>query len=215
MSDLLRFTLLAEGSSDRALVPLLTWLLKQHVRADLEPVGQPVVEGRLPPGAIATPRDRLRSAVDVFPCDLLFIHRDADRHPWADRLGEINGWLAEAAPLATTAAVPVIPVRTTEAWLLADESAVRRAAGNRSGSMRLTLPALARLESEPDPKGKLLAALRTASGRRGRRLKAFDAYAARGQVGDHIDDPACLRRLSAFARLEDHVRAACHRHGWV
>ena len=47
--------------------------------------------------------------------------------------------------------VLVIPVRMTEAWLLIDELALRRAAGNPNGRNPLDLPALKDLEALPEP----------------------------------------------------------------
>jgi hypothetical protein len=214
MGDTLRFTLLAEGTSDLALLPLLTWLLRQHVSPDLEPAGQLVDKYRLPPGAMATDRDRLRSAVDVFPCDVLFLHRDADRETREARVEEINRWLADAHPLSVAATVAVIPIRTTEAWLLTDESAIRQAAGNRNGSVALSLPKPSKVEAEADPKATLLTALRVASERRGRRLKSFDAYAARTRIGECMADPSTLRELAAFRQLEADVLAVCSANDW-
>jgi hypothetical protein len=38
--------------------------------------------------------------------------------------------------------IPVVPVRMTEAWLLADEFAIRSAPGNPNGTQSLDLPDL-------------------------------------------------------------------------
>ncbi len=61
----------------------------------------------------------------------------------------------------------------TEAWLLADEAAIRRAAGSPSGRVDLGLPTFAELERLADPKQRLHEALKVASGYTGRRLRNF------------------------------------------
>ena len=71
------YTLLSDGSSDRALMPLLDWLLRQHMPsiaiqgswADLRRLPRP-------PRSLV---NRIQTSVDLFPCDLLFVHRDAPR----------------------------------------------------------------------------------------------------------------------------------------
>ena len=75
--------------------------------------------------------DRVQPACDFYPCDVLFIHRDADKEPHTVREKEIRNAVAEALPneLAPSA-VCVIPVRMMEAWLLFDEPALRKAADN-------------------------------------------------------------------------------------
>jgi len=60
----------------------------------------------------------------------------------------------------TVEVVPAVPVRMTEAWLLFDEAAIRRAAGCPNGSMPLELPSLKTSEDIPDPKTILHEALR-------------------------------------------------------
>src|ERR1700755_3649159 len=123
MSEI-RYTLLSDGPSDRALIPILTWLLRQHLRgyaiqsewADL---------WRLP----VKPRDlseRMIRSVELYPCDILFVHRDAEREPHAVRLSEVEGAIIEARrsfPLPSV--IAVIPVRMHEAWLLFDEAATQ------------------------------------------------------------------------------------------
>jgi hypothetical protein len=92
-----------------------------------------------------------------------------------------------------------------EAWLLFDESAIRRAAGKPNGPQPLNLPRLRQLESVADPKEKLLRALRTASGLSGRRLGKFSANKHAHRLAQLIDDYSPLRELSAFAALEADV----------
>lgn len=166
----LRYTLLTDGSSDTALVPILSWALKRHVDcpvqgtwADLRYLSRP--PKRLP--------DRIRLSLDLYPCDLLFIHRDAEKEPLHKRIDEIRQGLEEAGQWKVMPAVCVIPVRMTEAWLLMDEGAVRRAAGNPHGQEALDLPSVGTLEHVSDPKSVLYACLQSASGFKRQAAEAF------------------------------------------
>jgi hypothetical protein len=94
----------------------------------------------------------------------------------------------------------------TEAWLLMDESAIRQAAGNPNGQTALNLPRISELEDIPDPKDMLYRALRTASGRTGRRLEQFRENQAVHLIFDRMKDIFVLKQLSAFRALEEDIR---------
>jgi hypothetical protein len=193
----LRFTLVSDGSSDQALIPLLRWLLAQHLPGiGLEPQWADLRVLSRPPTGLA---ERIRTALDLYPADLLFVHRDAEGQPPELRYQEIREALAE---IPNPPAVCVVPIRMTEAWLLIDERAIRQAADNPTGQAPLELPALQRLESLPNPKSILHAALREASQLRGRRASRFRINDRVHQVARWIGDYSPLRQLSAFQNLE-------------
>ena len=102
----------------------------------------------------------------------------------------------------------------TEAWLLFDEEAVRRAAGNPNGDQRIAIPA-PEPEDIADPKVFLHEALRAASGLTGRRRDIVGTSSMVHRLAEYIDDFAPLRRLSAFARLEHDLVEVVRRHGWM
>ncbi len=189
-------TLVAEGSSDLALVPLIEFVLDEHCTTP----HLTTFAGDLPSGPL---RDRVARALALHPCDLLFVHRDADRDLVSQREDEIRA-AVRATGLLT--AICLIPVRMTEAWLLADELAIRRASGNTAGSASLGLPAIGRLEVQADPKGLLFAALEKASELGPHRLRRFDRYQARRQISGFMDDPSVLRKLPSFVHFESQVR---------
>ena len=83
-----RFTLLADGPSDQALMPILDWMWRQH-RPDELVTGQfaDLDYTNLESRQVA---DRLRPAVDLYPCDVLFVHRDTERDPVDMRIDEIR-----------------------------------------------------------------------------------------------------------------------------
>ena len=137
MRSELRYTLLSDGSSDAALMPILDWLLIEHgVNKPIQSQWADLRRLRQPPDELS---DRIRVALEFYPCDLLFIHRDAEKASYAERAGEIRNALTKIAEGDLPPNVYVIPVRMTEAWLLFDESAIRFAAGNRNGQNALHL----------------------------------------------------------------------------
>ena len=178
-----RYTLLTDGSSDQALLHVVDWALHRagrHIEqrhwADLR-------------SSTARPRtldERVQETVRLYPCDLLFIHRDAEAEPAAVRRHEIE---AATRSLAQQV-VPIIPVRMTEAWFLHDEAALRRASGNPNGKSALNLPALRHVQQHPDPKQLLFEALLTATEHQGRRRQKTQAKLGhmRYQLAQLIED---------------------------
>jgi hypothetical protein len=156
--------------------------------------------------------DRIRSALAELPCQILFVHRDAEGLPRESRFAEIRSNILAEAGAATI--IPVVPVRMSEAWFLIDETALRVASGNPNGSVRIELPRLKELEGLPDPKAILRNLLKTASELQGRRLQKFNADRACLRIADFITDFGPLRNLTAFRALESDVRQMCHDRGW-
>lgn len=202
----LRYTLLGDGNFDEALVPVVTWVLRESgVQVPIQPSwaaldGVPQPHRELP--------DRIALAVALYPCDILFVHRDAENQPRETRSDEITRAVsATQERIDVPSYVPIIPVRMTEAWLLFDETAIRRAAGNPLGTQVLGLPHPTRWDAEPDPKSILRQALLDATGFSGRRRSRVESSVAAKRVAGLIDDYAPLRRLSAFQELESDVAA--------
>ena len=93
------FTLLSDGSSDRALMPILTWLLRDLGVASA--ISQSWADLRRIPRPPRTLADRMRKAGELFPCQLLFVHRDAESELPESRRIEIHGAFQQAfAPMA-------------------------------------------------------------------------------------------------------------------
>lgn len=208
----LRYTLLSDGSSDRALLPILNWLLQTHLNnlaiqpqwADLRSFDKSRRD---------TFKKWIKLSVELYPCDLLFIHRDAERDPHTTRANEIRIAVRQVY-LADMPIVCVVPVRMTEAWLLFDIGALRQAASNPNGNVAIELPDVKRLEHEPDPKNRLHELLREASGLSSRRLKRFSASNCTHRVSQLINDFSPLRTLTAFAALESEVEGVIKEQGW-
>ncbi len=196
----MRYTFVSDGSSDKVLVPILTWSLRRFTDEAIEDQwADPTRIPRQP-----DPTSRLRLVLEEYPCDLLFVHRDAEGQTPEERRAEVAA-LLENAPIR---GVPVIPIRMTEAWLLFDESAIRSAAGNPNGTQDLGLPRIDRLEDLPDPKAVLHQALTTASGLNARRRGTFPVHQRVHRIADYLDDYSRLEALSAFRSLQADIRTA-------
>ncbi len=79
-----------------------------------------------------------------------FVHRDAEKEPHQVRVAQILEAVDEASISSVVPpAVCVVPVRMLEAWLLFDEPALRRAAGNPHGQQPLKLPPSPSLRNYP------------------------------------------------------------------
>lgn len=193
------FALLSDGSSDKRLLPVLRWLIRQHcpdmaVQAEWADFG-----GRRP----KTLSKQILKCIELYPCNLLFIHRDAENQTLEFRKNEIMTAVRDISEQAPNLpAICVIPVRMQEAWLLFDESAIRKAASNPNGRIRLQLPNLSTVETLPDPKMLLYDLLKTTSELRTGRLKKLKLSQKAHLVAEYITDYTSLRRLSAFSTLE-------------
>ncbi len=205
MTRNLRATLVTDGSSDVVLVPMLRWLLPQLTSIAIEIHWADVRNLRRPPRGLA---ERVAAAIHLRPCDILFVHRDAENQAPALRYKEIQ--LANQTDIDH---VCVVPIRMQEAWLLHNEAALREAAGRPSGKEPLNLPRASAWEHVPDPKKILHEALIAASGATGRRAKNFRPAQAAHRLAELVDDWSPLRQLTAFRQLEADTQAALSKLG--
>lgn len=108
----------------------------------------------------------------------LIIHADAD-HPTPERA--LHERIQPGMDRVTAAGVrhtliPLIPVRMTEAWLLADPEALLHVIGTNMTATALGLPEREHLvESDPDPRQTLHRVVRDATALRRRRRRQFHA----------------------------------------
>lgn len=194
------YTLIADGRGDAVLFPIIDWLLMQNSsdqwRAQFAYEGLPPLADGLEARAVA--------ARELFPCDALIVHRDAEGKSLSDRRAEI------LRIEVGQAVVPVVPVRMTEAWLFASESAIRLAAEHPNGDQPIPIPAVPQLEQRADIKDALLHCLNVASGLTGRQLAKFERrrMQARFRITELTDDFTPLRQLPAFNQFESDLVAA-------
>jgi len=195
-----KFTLIADGRTDDALIPILKWLLI-NLGIDAPDPQLPILGNlRNPPKKL---QDKIAIALDLFPCNILFIHRDAetDENPIETRTKEIR----KAEKLVKKSLPPivcVIPIKMVESWLLFNEDAIRKVVGNPKGRQELNLPKISEIKKIVDPKEILEKLLTSASfpNRRGKRVNIPSNYCVR--IAEEINDFAPLRNLSAFQELE-------------
>lgn len=190
-------------------MPIIDWLLHQHCSLfAVESSWADLSRLREPPKTL---QKRITVALDLYPCDLLFIHRDAESERYEMRHAEIRKALGA---LVTPPAVCVIPVKMLEAWFLFEKSAIRKAAGNPNGSSPLNLPDVNSLESHPNPKKLLFSLVKDSSGRSGVRLKKLNLHQCTFLISNFIDDFSPLRSLNAFQSLEMELVATLIEQGW-
>ncbi len=206
----LRYTLLTDGSSDAVLRHPIEWIAIQSGLALLD--GQWADLRMLPDPPRSLP-ERIKASLRLYPCDILLVHRDAEREPRSNRITEIESAMARVE--AHPPLVCVVPVRMTDAWLLHDEAAIRMAAGNPNGTAELpTLPQVGEAESLADPKHILSEALLEATGHLGQRRQRArrDFGRMRRRLAELIDDYAPLRQLPAFATFEEDLLSVLRQH---
>ena len=187
MSRQLTYAVIADGKTDRVLVPIIQWAIH---RLD------PEVE-------ILEPEFRRRSgSVAEFlgtydsGAMLVFVHRDAENLTLDARMREFES-------VSRTDVVAVVPVRMSEAWILFDGPAIARAAGSRSA--QVSVPKLSEIEAIAEPKDLLERLLFEAAGSpTGRRGKVFQRSIVerRVSVAGHIGDFSPLESLNAFRRFQ-------------
>ena len=197
----IRFLLICEGSSDTALV--------SHIQALLIDCGASEADG------FASYRgrrvsDKVRIGLQYNrSVNLLFVHRDADEMDPDTRYDEIREGVTAAGYDGRW--VGVVPVRMMEAWLLADEAAIRRVAGRPRGTEPLDLPTPDGLEDISDPKQALREVLMQAGAPKGvRRRKRFKAGfgSFRKRLAENLPPGGSLERVAAWARFRDDVASA-------
>lgn len=208
MQDPLRYTLISDGPSDWSLRPVLDWLLKRHSKQVFDGTWADLRSRLHPPRTL---HERILTSIEDYPCELLFVHRDAEAASRDERVEEIQDALAEAK--AEPPAVCVVPVKMSEAWLLIDEEAIRSAAGNPNGSVELPMPRLSDIERLPDPKKLLFGLLRQASERSARRRK-LNVERLRYRVAERVVDYSPLQKLKAFKALEEELKNVLEERGW-
>ncbi len=211
----LRFTLVTDGPTDAVLLHPLRWLLITNgVMRPIEAAWADLRPFLKPPTQLA---DKIKSALDLYPCDLVFVHRDAEKEPREQRIAEIGHSMKLASPDLVASPhvhVCVVPVRMTEAWFLFDEAKIRLAAGNPAGRSQLSLPPISKVESLPDPKETLRELLVQATELPPRRQKRFLPVKAFYRLAELIDDFSPLRQLSAFRQLEQELKTVIETSKW-
>ena len=183
--------LITEGDTDEL---FLGRVIGRQLRALTDLAPRPVDVQSVQYGAcrMIKDADRIRQAIEELAgdCHLIFLHSD---HRERDK----------AARHACDDVVPLVPVKETEAWPLADA----RVWGRVPGADRSVLPGRPReVEKISDPKAALRAVLAGVSHRKVAEHFAF--------AGDHVD-LAVLAQLPAYAEWVDATSKALRSHGFL
>jgi hypothetical protein len=207
----IRYTLITDGSSDRALIPILTWLLRDiGVNIPIQSEWANLGRLRNPPNKL---EDKILRSVEIYPCDILFVHRDAERQPRENRVSEIHKAKSLLKDTISLPIVCVIPIKMTEAWLLFDEIAIRKVAGNPKGKQELNLPKVTRIEKITDAKAKLKEIIINASSDHCRRRQ--DENIPIFRLAEMIENFEPLRGLTAFQELEKELKNILLSQQWI
>ena len=178
---------LYEGETDaqyyNALIPrvMTEIVLRRQARATVIP---DVPSVRLSRGTVSQVAEEACRAADAF--HLVFIHSDTGgRGSQETLLNRTVLYCAEMQKICgwkPVRCVAIAPRHETEAWVLADPSAIMAALGSRALPASLGLPADAnQAEQLTDPKDVLTRAIRQASGRRRRQMEAKYLYSTIGE----------------------------------
>ena len=187
MNRQLAYAVIADGETDRLLVPVIQWAVHR-----LDP-GVEILEPKFRKrrGGVAEYLAEYRTGAM-----LIFVHRDAETLTLEERLEEFTA-------VDRGDVIPVVPVRMSESWLLCDGKAIAKAAG--SPSSPAPVPAVAQIENIADPKDRLDDLLFGAAGApAGRRGKVFKRSIAqrRVSVAEYVSDYSPLENLPAFRRFQ-------------
>ena len=207
----IRYTLIADGSSDKALMNIIKWLLddlypkipNKGTFAEFRNLKHPPKKGDV--------KGQIEFAKFLYPFDILFYHRDAEtnkKNIIDDRIAEIIKHLNEELIPKT---IFIIPIKMMENWLLFDETAIKKAAGNRNYNKILGLPPISSIENVSDPKIFLHELLREVSGLKSRQLKNFNVHQAVHLVAENITDFSILRQLSSFKKFEENLKTTINK----
>ena len=184
----LTYAVVADGGTDKLLVPIIEWAI--HALDPEVEILEP--EFRKRSGSIEDYLIVYKSSVM-----LIFVHRDAEKLPLEERMKEFDS-------VVRSDVVAVVPVRMSEAWILFDGSAIARAAG--SPSAEVPVPKFADIEGIANPKDLLdlllFEAAGSPTGRRGKNFKRSMAE-RRVSVASYIADYTPLEALSAFRQFQN------------
>ena len=202
----LNYILISDGTSDKALLPIIDYTLQKY-HATVSFRGERADFSRLPKNP-KNLTEKITVAIDLFDPLLLFIHRDTENEKATVRESEIDTAIRSAVKknIDNKKYVKIIPIRMTEAWLLMDEVAIRKASGNPNGTVKLSLPKINTLETLPDPKMILEKLIKDSSQLSSRRLKSLNVRFAIQLVSQYIEDFSPLKNLNSYKHFEKQIK---------
>jgi hypothetical protein len=145
-----------------------------------------------------------------FGISVLCIHTDADKqtdtYAFNNKINPALRRIETEPDEICKIIVPIVPVRMTEAWMLADKDLLKSRIGTKKSDRELGFDK--QPEQIMDPKKVINDAIRTAYQERSRRHRNdSDISALYHQIGESVSLDV-LRQLPSFRKFEDHVRNA-------
>lgn len=198
---MLNYVLISEGTSDRVLIPMINWCIRQYCITDISPVVADFTSLKPKPKTVV---EKLRAARNLYSNKNLFIvHRDSDNVNPGDREREINE--AISSMNFVKPCLPIIPNAMTEAWLLVDERAIYKAVNNPNGQDQFKLPNINIIEKIRNPKNVLFELFISASGLSRRRHSSIDLFMCRQRCALFITEFQKMGNLSSFALFRQKI----------
>lgn len=144
---------------------------------------------------------------------ILFVHADGSNDPKRARDEQVDPGLALVRQhMKDVAGVGVVPIRETEAWIIADGDALRSAFGTGLSDEMLGLPTGQAVEGIRDPK-KTLHATFVATHPSSRRLRhGISPYL--NTLGEQVSLTS-LRKVPSFCSLENELRNVLREFGVI
>ena len=151
-----------------------------------------------------------RQGVDNFGIIILCVHADADdssdENVYQNKITPALSAIENAEDGICKIIVPVIPVRMTEAWMLADKALLKKEIGTNKTDQELNIYKAP--EQYADPKATIEEAIRIAQQERTRRhrneLTIADIYLSIGQ-SISIDK---LKQVPSYTKFQENIRTA-------
>ena len=215
--------LYAEGRTDERFLPIIIQrtaedILLRRGRRTIDVLEPTPINGDID-HQVERRKDRIvEAARRALGFHVLIVHADAD-HPTPERaLNEriMPGILAAARKDNTCRLlVPLVPVRMTEAWMLADPQALSQVIGTNLTAQDLGLPERPhQVESEPQPRQRLREATCRARAQYPRRRRRLDL----GELYEPLARQIRLERLRgvpAYQRFVTDLTKALHELGFI
>lgn len=202
----IRFTLIGDGSSDKALSYVIKWLVDDLYPTLPSYVTYADYRGLPKPPLKKNVRAQISTAKEYYPYDILIYHRDAESNDLQIIDVRKSEVFEEVEEEEKNTIVCAVPIKMMESWLLINKDALKKAAGNRNYKGNLSMPPINKIEADKQPKDTLHNLLITASGLKGRRLNKFNQHQAVHLLAEYIDDFAVLRELEAFRIFEHDLK---------
>lgn len=160
-------------------------------------------------------RNAIRSGVASYGVMALAMHADSDKDSYEERLyhkfSPVMKSLA-SSPEECNVLIPIIPVRMTEAWMLADKELLKEEIGTVFPDNELGLDK--KPESVSDPKKLIEDDLRLISSGNPKKFRTIEISELYSALGSKVSLQK-LRLLPSYCKFVDSIRDALRQYGFL